>query len=87
MAAININHTEGSITTDNDRILQITKNGAIKIGNGSFLNEANLENEDYSGSIRYNELTKNLEYHDGKNWKAFSYGIDETPGIIWSLTF
>lgn len=91
MAAININHTEGSITIDNDKVLQITKNGAIKIGNGSYLDEIDVSLEElkekYEGVIRYNSDTKLLEYCDGESWKTFAYGVEKTTGIIWSLTF
>lgn len=92
MTAININHKEGTITTDNDQVLQITKNGAVKIGDGNYLEELNVPeyespNEEYKGVIRYNPTTKCLQYCDGFHWKDFSYDVDETPGIIWSLTF
>ena len=92
MGAININHNEGSITTDNDAVLKITDNGGIKIGNGSYLNELdNPQNgskeESYEGVIRYNKSTGTIQYCDGTAWKDFSNGIDETPGIIWSITF
>lgn len=92
MAAININHNEGTITTDNDKVLQITDNGGVKIGNGSFLNE--LENpqsgvvlSEYEGVIRYNKNKGTIQYCDGSAWKDFSYNTDETPGIIWAITF
>jgi hypothetical protein len=92
MAAININHNEGSITTDNDKVLQITDNGGVKIGNGNYLDE--LENPqsgviraDYEGVIRYNSNKGTIQYCDGTAWKDFSYNANETPGIIWAITF
>lgn len=92
MGAININHNEGTITTDNDVVLEITDNGGVKIGNGSYLDELGNPqyteiNEDYQGVIRYNKSTGTVQYCDGYSWKDFSYGVDKTPGIIWAITF
>ena len=92
MSAININHNEGSITTDNDRVLQITENGGVKIGNGTYLSElsnpqSNYVEESYKGVIRYNDERGVIQYCDGASWKDFSYGVEETPGIIWAITF
>ena len=92
MAAINLNHNEGSITIDNDKVLQITKNGAVRIGNGNFMEEINPSNlttilKDYEGVIRYNENTHTIQYCDGYSWIDFGTVADKSSGIIWSLTF
>ena len=57
MGAININHNEGSITTDNDTVLTITENGGVKIGDGTYLNDSDIVDESYKGVIRYNKDT------------------------------
>jgi len=87
MGAININHNEGSITTDNDTVLTITENGGVKIGDGSYLNDSDIVDESYKGVIRYNKDTDSIQYHNGVTWKNFSNDVEETPGIIWSITF
>ena len=92
MSAINLNHKEGIIYTEDDKILQITENGAVRIGDGSYLSELNNPDSDeaeesYKGVIRFNKNTGTLQYCDGFTWKDFSVGIDNTSGIIWALTF
>lgn len=92
MGAININHNDGSIITDEDMVLQISDNGAVKIGNGTYLDELGNPqtiriNSSYEGAIKYNKNTGTIQYCDGTSWKDFAYGIDETPGIIWAITF
>lgn len=92
MAAININHNEGTITIDGDRVLQITDNGAIRIGNANYMQEINSSElteilRDYEGALRYNEITKTLQYCDGMSWKDFGDVKDGSTGIIWSITF
>ena len=92
MAAININHNEGSITTSDDKVLQITKHGAVKLGDGSYLDEMDVSLEEfkknYEGAIRYNSDSKVVEYCDGYSWKEFKSGEENTSnGIIWSLIF
>jgi len=92
MGAININHNNGSIVTDEDLILQITENGAVKIGDGTYLSEMGNPqtigiDQTYEGAIKYNKNTGTIQYCDGKSWKDFSYGVEETPGIIWAITF
>lgn len=92
MAGIDINHDDSSIITDKDTVLKITENGAVKIGNGTYLDELGnpqtiSANEKYKGGIKYNENTKTIQYCDGTSWKDFSYGVEETPGIIWAITF
>ena len=92
MGAININHNEGSISTDNDTLLKVMEHGAIKLGEGDYLSElGNLQSgeieESYEGAIRYNKNKGTLQYSDGVSWKDFADGKDETPGIIWAITF
>lgn len=92
MSGINIDHNKGSITITEDTVLQITENGAVKIGDGTYLDElgnpqAISVDESYEGAIKYNKNKGCIQYCDGKSWKDFSSGVDETPGIIWSITF
>lgn len=91
MGAINIDHKKGLITTDEDGVIKITEHGAVKLGSGEYLSELNNsqieEEESYKGAIRYNKETKTVQYCDGTTWKDFAVGVDETPGIIWSITF
>ena len=92
MSGININHNEGSITTTEDKVLQITENGAVKIGNGTYLDELGNPqiigvNELYEGAIRYNKDRGCIQYCDGTSWKDFTSGSEETSGIIWAITF
>ena len=91
MAAININHNEGSITTDDGKVLQITKNGAVKIGSGTYLEEldgaSDEVREEYEGCIRYNQEKAVYEYCDGHIWKEFKTGKPQDSGIVWSIIF
>lgn len=92
MSAINFDHNKGKIYTDDDKVLQITENGAVKIGSGEYLSELNNpENneseESYKGVIRFNKNTGTVQYCDGTTWKDFAVGDDSSTGVIWALTF
>ena len=50
MTSININHTKGTISTNDNSMLTIQTDGAVKIGNGTYLRE--LDNKNIDISIR-----------------------------------
>lgn len=92
--SININHSNASILTGDDTFLQLSKNGAVKLGKGKNLEEDTINNStinflsNYSGAIRFNETTKKLEYCDGRKWVEFI--IDEEdikPSMVYSMIF
>lgn len=85
MSAININHEEGSITSESG-VLQITSNGGVKIGSGEYLEEISSIVPDYEGLLRYNKNTGKLQYCDGHTWKDFS-SSEQSSEIFWSFIF
>lgn len=92
MAAINIDHKNGIISTDKDNLLYVTKNGAIRLGNGIYLDELGNSQEiepkqEYIGAIRYNNDRTCLQVCDGTSWKDINGQYKSTSNIIWSLIF
>ena len=92
--AININHNDASLTTHDKSFIQLSKNGAVKIGYGKNLSESTIDNiaqdtlMDYIGAMRINETTKKLEYCDGKSWITISTEEDvrQIP-MVYSFLF
>lgn len=92
MAAVNIDHKNGIIYAENDGLLKITEKGAIKLGNGIYLDEGgntvDIEpREEYKGALRYNEELGLLQYCDGYSWRNVNGEYKQTSQIIWSLLF
>lgn len=89
--AININHKENIISVK-DELLKISTTGAVKIGNGKYLNElddiSEIEpSDDYKGALRYNEDLGLMEYCDGKQWRTINGQYKQTSNIVYSLLF
>lgn len=92
MSSININHNTTTISTDDDSMLSITEKGAIKIGNGMYLDELGnpLEiepKEKYRGALRFNEEKGILQYCDGTRWRDINGQYKQVSEIVWSLLF
>lgn len=92
MTSINIDHSKGLITTNSNDVLNIMETGAVKIGDGTYLDE--LENaqelpinEDMIGALRYNKDRKCLQVCDGQIWRDVNGKYKQTSNIIWSLLF
>ena len=92
--AININHSDASLTTHDGTYIQLSKNGGVKIGYGKNLEESSINNvnqetlADYAGAIRLNETTKKLEYCDGKSWKVLATEENDVKiPMVYSLLF
>lgn len=92
MTSINIDHKTSTITTDNDTILNLSEKGAIKIGQGTYLDELGNSQEieareQYIGAMRYNTDRNCLQICDGKKWKDVLGHYKQTSNIVWSLLF
>jgi len=93
MTSININHTEGTISTNDNSMLTIQTDGAVKIGNGTYLRELDNKNIDisirneYKGAIRYNDDRGCLQVCDGTRWKDIKGYYKQTSNLVWSLLF
>ena len=92
MASINIDHKNGLISTETDNILYLANKGAIKIGDGTYLDELGNSqeiqiNEHYIGVMRYNVDGGCLQICDGKKWKDVLGQYKQTSNIVWSLLF
>lgn len=92
--SININHSDASLLTNDGSYIQLSKNGGVKIGFGKNLEESTVNNVnqstliDYTGAIRLNETTKNLEFCDGKSWKVLATEENDIKlPMIYSLLF
>lgn len=90
--AINLNHKTSTISTDDDTLLFLTDKGAVKVGDGTYLDELGNSqeiepNENYKGAIRFNEDHQCLQQCDGKKWKDINGYYKQTSGIVWSLLF
>lgn len=90
--AININHKDSTIITDDDTLIQITDKGALKVGDGTYLDELGNSqeiepNENYKGAIRFNEDHQCLQLCDGYKWKDINGRYKQTSGIVYSLLF
>ena len=90
--SIDINHKTSTITTDDDTLLQITVNGAVRIGDGTYLDELGNSqeiepNENYKGAIRFNEDHQCLQLCDGYKWKDINGHYKQTSNLVWSLLF
>ena len=82
--AININHKNSTIITDDDTLIQITDKGALKVGDGTYLDELGNSqeiepNQNYKGAIRFNEDHQCLQLCDG--YKSVSYTHLTLPTI------
>lgn len=93
MTSININHTKGTISTNDNSMLTIQTDGAVKIGNGTYLRELDNKNIDisirneYKGAIRYNDDRGCLQVCDGTHWKDIKGYYKQTSNLVWSLLF
>jgi hypothetical protein len=92
MTAININHKTATISTEEDKALNLQINGGIKIGDGSYLEEDGEykkyeAQEQYKGVIRYNSDNDCLQVCDGSTWRNINGQYKQTSDIIWSLLF
>lgn len=92
MTSINIDHKKGIISTDDDTILYLSDKGAIKIGQGTYLDELGNSQEieareQYIGAMRYNTDRNCLQICDGKKWKDVLGHYKQTSNIVWSLLF
>lgn len=90
--SIDINHKTSTITTDDDTLLQVTVNGAVRIGDGTYLDELGNSqeiepNENYKGAIRFNEDHQCLQLCDGYKWKDINGHYKQTSNLVWSLLF
>lgn len=92
MTSINIDHNKGIISTESDSILYIADKGAVKIGDGTYLDELGNSREiearkDYIGAMRYNKDRGCLQICDGTKWKDVLGHYKQTSNIVWSLLF
>lgn len=92
MTAININHKNGIISTDDDSVITLGVKGAVKLGNGTYLDELGELQEidpsqEYEGVIRYNSDRGCLQVCDGSQWKDVLGQYKQTSNIVWSLLF
>ena len=90
--SININHADGIIQTRNDKVLTLMNKGAIKIGDGTYLDELGDKqdydiNKDMVGALRYNAERKCLQVCDGRVWNDVNGKYKQKSNIIWSLMF
>lgn len=92
MTSINIDHSKGLITTNSDSVLNIMETGAVRIGDGTYLDEMeNAQelpiNEEMRGALRYNKDRKCLQVCDGRVWNDVNGRYKQTSNITWSLLF
>lgn len=87
MASINIDHNQGVIFTDEDKIIKVGNKGAIQLGSGDYLDENSNGLEDYKGAIRYNIERECLQVCNGEYWKDIKGEHKQTSHIVWSLLF
>ena len=90
--AININHKNSTIITDDDTLIQITDKGALKVGDGTYLDELGNSqeiepNQNYKGAIRFNEDHQFLQLCYFYKWKDINGHYKQTSGIVYSLLF
>ena len=90
--AININHKNSTIITDDDTLIQITDKGALKVGDGTYLDELGNSqeiepNQNYKGAIRFNEDHQCLQLSYCYKWKDINGHYKQTSGIVYSLLF
>lgn len=91
--SVNINHNDSIISSSNDDLLCITQKGAIKIGDGTYLDELDKNvkmiepNEKYKGALRYNKELGLLQYCDGIRWRNIDGKYKQTSNIVYSLLF
>lgn len=92
MTAININHKTATISTEEDKALNLQVHGGIKIGDGTYLDEDGESKsveaqEQYKGVIRYNADNDCLQVCDGSTWRNINGQYKQTSDIVWSLLF
>lgn len=89
--SININNHKSTIETNDKKVfLTLGNNGAIKLGSGINLPEADDDNIiDYKGVLRYNQEMGTVEYCDGESWRTISTddSVENNSTIMWSLLF
>lgn len=85
--SIVIDNKTNTISTNDDKPIVISKNGCIKIGNGTHLDESGLYS-DAEGCLRYNFELKCYQYFNGREWISLSSEeVTQKNNYIWSYLF
>lgn len=82
--SINLNHETSTIYTNNDQILTLTTDGAIRVGNGKNFETLAIE---FPGIIRYNEDLHEMQISDGTNWVKLGSPVDPATAFVWGIVF
>lgn len=92
--SLNINHSNSSILSSDGSYIQLSKNGVVKIGNGTNAEDEMIDNanpmllKDYMGAIRYNEDTEKLEYCNGNTWiELATEDESNNTSMVYSILF
>ena len=92
--SININHSTGSIISNDGSYITVGDDSAVKIGFGTSISNGNIDNKnseilaEYAGAIRINKTTNKLEYCNGTTWVEFVTKLEgEDIPLIYSFIF
>lgn len=85
--SINLDHSNGTISTTDDHVVRIGVKGALKVGTGENLDGT----RGVPGAIRFRNSTiysdASYEMYNGAQWQKLVQPVDPVNAIVYSIIF